>query len=204
MNTSHTPLHELPADRFARRVTARLTEGASELPYDISERLRAARMQALARRKKTIAVVHTAPVLVQAGHSATLGRGDSGINWWQSLLSAVPIMALLAGLVVINLDLDEIGMMEVAELDAALLAWIRPVPEIRRHAKPLTPVLALHARTRKHTKPFPQPNASHRAGVGVARGLGGGCLGSGATGAHGARHDHHSPSDSTRLRPGSP
>ena len=122
MNTSHTPLHELPADRFARRVTARLTEGASELPYDISERLRAARMQALARRKKTISVVHTAPVLVQAGHSATLGRGDSGINWWQSLLSAVPIMALLAGLVVINLDLDEIGMMEVAELDAALLA----------------------------------------------------------------------------------
>ncbi|MDP2768972.1 MAG: DUF3619 family protein, partial [Giesbergeria sp.] len=57
MNTSHTPLHELPADRFARRVTARLTEGASELPYDISERLRAARMQALARRKKTISVV---------------------------------------------------------------------------------------------------------------------------------------------------
>jgi hypothetical protein len=31
-------------------------------------------------------------------------------------------MALLAGLVVINLDLDEVGMMEVAELDAALLA----------------------------------------------------------------------------------
>jgi hypothetical protein len=44
------------------------------------------------------------------------------MNWWQSLLSAVPIMALLAGLVVINLDLDEVGMMEVAELDAALLA----------------------------------------------------------------------------------
>ena len=122
MNTAHTPPYELPADRFALRITARLTEGASELPYDISERLRAGRMQALARRKKAVAVVHTAPVLVHTGHSATLGRGGSGMNWWQSLLSAVPIMALLAGLVVINLDLDEVGTMEVAELDAALLA----------------------------------------------------------------------------------
>ncbi|MCB1972974.1 MAG: DUF3619 family protein [Nitrospirota bacterium] len=122
MTTSHTPVNTSAADRFARRITARLSEGASDLPYDISERLRASRMQALARRKKFVAVVHTAPSVVQAGHSATLGRGGSGMNWWQSLLSAVPIMALLAGLVVINLDLDEVGMMEVAELDAALLA----------------------------------------------------------------------------------
>ena len=75
MNTAHTPPYELPADRFALRITARLTEGASELPYDISERLRAGRMQALARRKKAVAVVHTAPVLVHTGHSATLGGG---------------------------------------------------------------------------------------------------------------------------------
>jgi hypothetical protein len=44
------------------------------------------------------------------------------MGWWQSLLSAVPVLALLAGLVVIQMDLDETGILEVAEVDAALLA----------------------------------------------------------------------------------
>ena len=97
MNTSHTPVNTSAADRFARRITARLSEGASDLPYDISERLRASRMQALARRKKFVAVVHTAPSVVQVGHSATLGRGGSRScrpfpswrcwpAWWSSTL----------------------------------------------------------------------------------------------------------------------
>ena len=122
MNIS--PLHpnELAADRFARRITAQLSDGASELPYDISERLRASRMQALARRKKTVSQLRTAPAVVSAGHSAVLGQGDGGARWWQSALSALPIMALLAGLVLINLDMDEAGTLEVAEVDAALLA----------------------------------------------------------------------------------
>lgn len=122
MNTSPPYTAEQATDRFAQRVAARLSDGASDLPYDISERLRAARMQALARRKKPVAIVRHAPVLVHAGHSATLGGGNGGMRWWQSLLSAVPIMALLAGLVVVNLDLDEAGALEVAEVDAALLA----------------------------------------------------------------------------------
>lgn len=123
MNTSPPcTAAELAADRFAQRVTARLSDGTSDLPYDISERLRAARMQALARRKKPLAILRHAPALVQAGHSAVLGGGKGGVRWWESLLSAVPIMALLAGLVVINLDFDEAGALEVAEVDAALLA----------------------------------------------------------------------------------
>mgnify|MGYP004702273413 CR=1 FL=1 len=122
MNTSPMHPNELAAHRFARRVTERLSDGASELPYDISERLRASRMQALARRKKTVSQVRTAPAILTAGHSAVLGQGDGGMRWWQSVLSALPIMALLAGLVLINLDLDEAGTLEVAEVDAALLA----------------------------------------------------------------------------------
>ena len=99
-----------------------MTQGTEDLPYDISERLRASRMQALARRKKPVAVVHTATSIHMAGHSAVLGTGPQGMGWWQSLLSAVPIVALLAGLVVIQMDLDETGILEVAEVDAALLA----------------------------------------------------------------------------------
>lgn len=121
MNTSHLPPHELAADRFARRVTARLSESTSELPYDISERLRAARMQALSKRKRLVPVHQIAPALVQAGSSAALGWGSEGGNWWRSLISAVPVLALVAGLVVINFSQDEYGTTEVAEVDAALL-----------------------------------------------------------------------------------
>ena len=61
MNKANTLPTEMAADRFARRVTARLTSGTDDLPYDISERLRAARMQALAKRKVVVQVRRAAP-----------------------------------------------------------------------------------------------------------------------------------------------
>ena len=99
INTSHLPSVDVAAERFARRVTARLTEGTSSLPYDISERLRASRMQALAKRKVTVPVRRTAPaaVVVNAGSTATLGRGGEGGGWWNALVSAVPLLALVVG-----------------------------------------------------------------------------------------------------------
>lgn len=125
MNNVQTPSTqaEAAAERFALRVTARLSSGTDELPYDISERLRASRMQALAKRKKEAAPVRlAAPVVVHAGSSATLGRGgNEGGSWWNALVSAVPLMALVVGLVVINMAQDESSANDVAEVDAALL-----------------------------------------------------------------------------------
>lgn len=115
------------AERFARRVTARLDEGTSQLPYDISERLRAARVQALEKRKKPVLIHQTAPVpgslLVRAGrNTASLGGWSSeGGTWWRLLVSAVPVLALVAGLVAINLVQDEHSTLDVAAVDAALL-----------------------------------------------------------------------------------
>jgi hypothetical protein len=122
MNHAYPPSNEGNAEQFARSVALRLTEGTQHLPYDISERLRASRMQALARRKKSVAVVHATATVHVGGHSAALGTGPQGMGWWQSLLSALPIVALLAGLVAIQMDLDEVGILEVAQVDAALLA----------------------------------------------------------------------------------
>ena len=125
MNRTPPASAELAADRYARRVTARLTEGADALPYDISERLRAARMQALDKRRKPVVVpvreIAAAPLVVSSDGSATLGWGGEGGNWWRALMSAVPLTALVVGLVFINIAQDENIAHEIAEVDTALL-----------------------------------------------------------------------------------
>lgn len=130
MKNLHPSSSEDIAGRFARRVAARLDEGAEALPHDISERLRAARMQALEKRKKPVLArqTATAPVLVRAGRSAALGGGwgAEGSAWWRSLVAVVPVLALVAGLVAINLAQDDYGTTEMAEVDAALLTDALP------------------------------------------------------------------------------
>ncbi|AVO48053.1 DUF3619 domain-containing protein [Melaminivora suipulveris] len=130
MNHPPEPAAEAIAagDAFARRIAARLTEGSDELPYDIGERLRAARMQALARRKRAVAPVlrpATAGTVLHAGGTAVLGGHHGGgdpAGWWRAALSAVPLVALLFGLVFINASQDESLASEIAEVDAAMLA----------------------------------------------------------------------------------
>lgn len=130
MNTTQPTLSspaaaQAAADRFAQRLATRLTGATQELPYDISERLRASRMQALARRKKEavpVRVLALAGTTAHADGSVSLGRGGSeGGGWWSALMSAVPLMALVVGLVVINLAQDESITNDLAEVDAALL-----------------------------------------------------------------------------------
>ena len=124
-NTAQTPSTqaEAAAERFALRVTARLSSGTEALPYDISERLRASRMQALAKRK--VLAVQTTAVVSSAGASTlVLGGGNgrrSGFGWWQPMASALPLIALVAGLVAINIIQDDDRTSELAEVDAALL-----------------------------------------------------------------------------------
>jgi len=106
-------------DRFGRRVAVRLDAGVAELPYDISERLRAARVQALARRKAM-------PVWLQGAASAsggtlTLGSEPDNLGFWGRLASAVPLVVLAAGLIMINVIQNDRRAQEVAEVDAALL-----------------------------------------------------------------------------------
>eukprot|EP01034_Spumella_vulgaris_P038097 gene38097-47014_t len=99
-----------------------MAQGTDDLPYDITERLRAARVQALAKRKVVSPVrkAAPAPVVLRSGSSAILGRGGDG-GWWNALVSAIPLMALVIGLFAINIAQDENGLNEVAEVDAALL-----------------------------------------------------------------------------------
>lgn len=106
-------------DRFGRQVAARLAAGTAELPYSVTERLRAARVQAVARRKQ--ASLRTASSMVASGSAAALTFGDDGQSLWNRIASALPLIALAAGLILIHAIENDRRASEVAEVDAALL-----------------------------------------------------------------------------------
>ncbi len=111
--------NQLAQDRFGLQVTARLSDASDVLPHDISERLRAARVQALAKRKVVSAT--TASSLAASGGEATLTFGDEKFSLWGKIASAIPVIVLLAGLVVVTVIQNENRAREVADIDAALL-----------------------------------------------------------------------------------
>ena len=105
--------------RFALRLTTRLDDGTRSLPQDVTERLRFAREQALARARQAMA----APTIVNAGRgaSALLGGAEPG-QWWLRLASVMPLIALVGGLVLIQRVHQSSQVVAAAEVDAALLA----------------------------------------------------------------------------------
>jgi len=119
MTNSYQHQIDVQQDRYGLQVAARLTAGAQDLPHDISERLRASRYQALAKRK--IQKTRTAAVVVNSGGAAALTFGDEGLSFWNSIASALPLIALVVGLFAINTIQDDDTAREIANVDTALL-----------------------------------------------------------------------------------
>jgi hypothetical protein len=121
---------DLKVDRFGLRVAAVLS--AEPLAHDISERLRVARQQAVAQRKKELASVFSpaaaasGTIIVQGGGEAALGGRSPGLDdepgLWTRIASFLPLLALVVGLVAIHFHQNERRANELAEIDAALLA----------------------------------------------------------------------------------
>ena len=109
--------------RYGLRVGARLSAGLDSMPHDISERLRVARQQAVARRKQpqVVAKLRPATAVSRNGHTATLSFGDDGMSLWVRLASGALVVAMAVGLVTINIVQDDDRAMELADLDTALL-----------------------------------------------------------------------------------
>ncbi len=125
MTQSHTFTPDQLQDEFGDRIAARLSAGARALPHDVSERLKMARSQALARRRTADRVANVRARTVSAvfgngGSSASLG-GGSGPGLWTRWASVVPLLALAAGLVAIQFVQDDNRVSELADVDAALL-----------------------------------------------------------------------------------
>ena len=119
MNSQHNRA-DILQDRFALKATAYLSAANANLSHDVSERLRAAREQAVAKRK--ITSVRTASSINTSGDSASLtwGQGD-GMSVWGWAGSFMPLVALVVGLLVIDSVQSDNRAMEIAEVDAALL-----------------------------------------------------------------------------------
>ncbi len=111
-------------DQFGRKIATRLSAGNAELDHDILERLRVARQQAIARRKVSDPVL--AGDVAVSGGTATLHFNESGPGLWSRLAAALPLLALVAGLLTIYVTQADNRADEVAEIDAALLTDALP------------------------------------------------------------------------------
>jgi hypothetical protein len=113
---------QIPADKFGRAIAQALD--AETLPHDISERLRVARQNAMANRKKEFAFAAAlASNRANADGSLTLGGNDSDSpSWLQWLGAAIPAIALVVGLAFIQSMHEDDRVAEIAQIDAELLA----------------------------------------------------------------------------------
>jgi hypothetical protein len=120
MNAIDPRYAESMTNRQGLKLAAQLNLGAAELPYDISERLRAARERAVAQRK--VEVTRPAPLWLVQGQTAALGwGGEEGMGLFARLSVFLAIGVLVIGLLGISdLQSDERAR-ELADVDIALL-----------------------------------------------------------------------------------
>jgi Protein of unknown function (DUF3619) len=114
---------QLAQDRFGLKLAARLTSGNTELPHDITERLRIARQQAVTNRKRTqlVTAAKAATAVYGSGGTASMSFDDEGLNLWNRLASFLPLIALVVGLIFISVIQNDLRANELAEVDSALL-----------------------------------------------------------------------------------
>jgi hypothetical protein len=112
-------------DRQGLKLASYLSLGTAELPHDISERLRVARVQALSQRKVT--QLGSARNVVANGSSAALTWGhEESLGLWGRIGAIVPLIALVAGMLLINSMQDDNRARELAEVDVSLLTDVLP------------------------------------------------------------------------------
>lgn len=106
-------------DLWGQDFTQKLDLATQNMGHDISERLRIARDHALASRPAPIHLLSYRTAF-QTNGSLT-GPGDEGLNLWRILISALPLVAMVMGLVLIQTIQKELIESDIASIDSALL-----------------------------------------------------------------------------------
>ena len=109
-------------DQLGMRMAALLDQHTQQLPYDISERLRAARTRALAAgRAKRAELITVSDAQIQSNGSLRLPFQTSTQDIYKLLASFIPLVCLAAGLMLLYDFHNNQAAMELAEIDSALL-----------------------------------------------------------------------------------
>ena len=118
MTNSREYRQELAADRFGFRVAAHLSELTDDLPHDVCERLRVARLQALAQHRRLLGQKAVQASLVTGSSVATLG---GPVKHWGRMGIVLPLLALVVGMFAIDVIQSDSRAKELAEIDVAIL-----------------------------------------------------------------------------------
>ena len=127
-NTYRMSAPEAIEARFARSIAARLSERVDSAPPEIGERLRFGREKALQAARR-VRLEGSVQGVGAAGGAATLGFSRS--PWWLRAASAFPLIALVAGLVLIQQWQTRTQISVAAEVDTALLGDDLPINAYR-------------------------------------------------------------------------
>lgn len=101
-------------DYFGSLIAKRLTDSVNDIDADILARLRFARNRAInAHLRKEAAVASF------DGGTLTLTQGGFGL-WWR-LASVIPLLALIIGIIAINVVQSDNHIQDLADIDSALL-----------------------------------------------------------------------------------
>ena len=121
MKNSPTSTNATTADMdlWGRTLAAQLDVASQDLGHDISERLRVARQMALKTRPMPQRLLRHS-LAVQANGTLS-GPPDEGLNLWRILASALPLLALVSGLMFIQALQQDLAETDIALLDSALL-----------------------------------------------------------------------------------
>lgn len=126
---SHSIDIDKKIDEFGRRLALYKANPSQLSNHDLSERLRVARLNATQLHNKTWKTTAQSIQVVKTQANGTLslqGGPSEGLTPWFKFASALPLIALVAGLFFISEYTDENRAQQLAPLDVAILTDALP------------------------------------------------------------------------------
>lgn len=122
---SHSTDIDKKIDEFGRKLALYKANPSQLSNHDLSERLRVARLNAIQLHNKTWKTTALS-IQVVKGSLSLQGGLSEGLTPWFKFASALPLIALIAGLFFISDYTDEIRAQQLAPLDVAILTDALP------------------------------------------------------------------------------
>lgn len=116
---THTTALTAEMDLWGQTLAYQLDIASRDLGHDIGERLRVARQTALSSRPMPKKMLRHS-LAVQANGTLT-AQPDEGLNIWRILVSVLPLLALVTGLMLLQALQQDMAESDIALLDSALL-----------------------------------------------------------------------------------